>query len=200
MTDIKYQLIQKIIKKKPVFRPRDLAPYGIPREYLNRLCEQGIIEKVRRGLYIYSGLEIDEHFSLVQVSKMIPNSTICLLSALHFHHLTTQLPFEVWIAISNQAHYPKVDDLPVRIWHFSGQALTMGRQQYTIHGVKLSVYNPAKTIADCFKYRHKIGLEVALEALREGWRERRCTMAELQYYGKICRVAKIMRPYLEFLT
>jgi predicted transcriptional regulator of viral defense system len=122
------------------------------------------------------------------------------LSALRFHELTTQAPFEVWLAIDEKARLPKVDYPPIRIVRFSGKSLEFGIQEHRIEGVAVRVYSPAKTIADCFKYRNKIGLDVALEALRDCWQERRATTDELWAAAKVCRVANVMRPYMESLT
>lgn len=123
-----------------------------------------------------------------------------MLSALRFHNLTTQSPFEVWMAVDRKARRPRSDSPPLRIVRFSGEALKVGVEEHRIEGVTVSVYCPAKTVADCFKYRNKIGLDVALESLRDCWRERRCTMSDLWCYAKICRVANVMRPYLESLV
>ena len=125
---------------------------------------------------------------------------VCLLSALQFHELTTQAPFEVWLAIGEKARLPKVDYPPLRVVRFSGAALEDGIEEDRIEGVMVKVYAPAKTVADCFKYRNKIGLDVALEALRDCWAKRRATMDELWQAAKTCRVANVMRPYLESIT
>ena len=125
---------------------------------------------------------------------------VCLLSALRFHKLTTQAPYEVWLAVDRKTGRPRNTGLPLRIVRFSGQALKTGVEEHDIGGTTVRVYNVAKTVADCFKFRNKIGLDVALEALREGWRDRRFTMDDLWHCGKICRVANAMRPYLEVLT
>ncbi len=196
----KYSLIKSLAKKKGILRPRDLNEYNIHREYLTRLCELGQLEKIGRGLYILPDLEIDENFSLAQVSKTVPNSTISLLSALRFHNLTTQLPFEVWIAIPNKAHQPSLKEISIKTVRFSGEALSAGIEEHLIFGVKVPIYNPAKTIADCFKYRYKIGIDVALEALRECWQNHYCTLNDLWYYSKICRVNNVIKPYLESLV
>lgn len=188
-----------LVKKAGVFRPRELDSYGIPRESLVRLYRKGLVQRVGRGLYTLANADVSEHFSLAEACKKIPHGVICLLSALRFHGLTTQAPFEVWIAINVKARKPKGDGVPLRIVRFSGTALNSGIQEQKIQGVLVKVYNPAKTVADCFKYRNKIGLDVALEALRECWRERLCTMDDLWLYAKICRVANIIRPYLESL-
>lgn len=188
-----------LVRKAGVFRPKDLEAHGIPREYLVRLCRKGLVQRVGRGLYTVVDADLSEHHSLAEASKKIPHGVICLLSALRFHGLTTQAPFEVWIAIDVKARKPKSDGPPLRIVRFSGAALDSGIEDQLIQGVTVRVYIAAKTVADCFKYRNKIGLDVALEALRECWRERRCTMDDLWRYAKICRVSNVMRPYLESL-
>jgi predicted transcriptional regulator of viral defense system len=183
-----------------VLRPRDLDTRHIARQYLHLLHVRGLVNRVGRGLYVAAGADLTEHHSLAEASKRVPYSVVCLLSALRFHGLTTQNPFEVWIAIGPKARSPRSDSLRLRVVRFSGKALTSGIEQHSIEGVTVRVYRPAKTVADCFKYRNKIGLDVALEALRECWRERRATMDELWEHAKICRVANVMRPYLEATT
>lgn len=190
----------ELIRRAGIFRPRDLDPHGIPREYLMRLYRQGVVQRVGRGLYTLSDADVSEHHSLAEVCKRIPHGVICLLSALRFHGLTTQAPFEIWMAIDVKARKPKAEGLPLHIVRFSGDSLRSGIEEHLVQGVTIKVYNPAKTVADCFKYRNKIGLDVALEALRECWRERRCTMDDLWHYAKICRVANVMRPYMESLS
>ncbi len=190
----------ELIKRAGIFRPRDLDPHGIPREYLIRLCRTGVVQRVGRGLYTLVDVDVSEHYSLAEACKRIPHGVICLLSALRFHGLTTQAPFEVWMAIDVKARKPKGDGLPLRIVRFSGDSLRSGIEEHPIQGVPIKVYSPAKTVADCFKYRNKIGLDVALEALRECWRERHCTIDDIWHYAKMCRVANVMRPYMESLT
>jgi len=131
------------------------------------------------------------------VSKRIPKATVCLLSALSVHEMTTQSPYEVWVAIDYKARLPQVRDLPVRVVRFSGDALNSGVEYRVIDGVKVPVYNTAKTVADCFKYRNKIGLDVAIEALKEGWSSKKFNMEDIWKYARICRVQKVMQPYLE---
>lgn len=189
-----------ILKSKGLARPRELARHGITRSVLQRMSERGEIERVRRGLYALPGAMTSEHQSLVEASKRVPSGVICLLSALSFHQIGTQLPHEVWMAIDRKTRRPRVDYPPLRIVRFSGQALTYGIEQHVIDGVAVRVTNPAKTIADCFKYRNKIGLDVALEALREGWRERRINMDEPFKAARVCRVERVMRPYAEALV
>ena len=191
--------VLELVRKAGVFRPRDLDLHGIAREYLVRLCRKGLAQRVGRGLYTLADADVSEHYSLAEASKKIPQGVICLLSALRFHGLTTQAPFEVWVAVDVKARKPKSGGLPFHIVRFSGDALYSGIEDHIIQGVTVKIYNVAKTVADCFKYRNKIGLDVALEAVRECWREHRCTMDDLWRYAKICRLSNVMRPYLESL-
>ncbi len=195
----KTQQVLDIAREKGILRPRDLAAYGIAREYLRRLQQRGLLVRSARGLYILPDADLTERHMLAEACKRVPHGVICLLSALQFHGLTTQAPFEIWMALSPAARRPHVESPPLRIVRFSGLAFTEGVENHTVEGVPVRVYNPAKTVADCFKYRNKIGLDIALEALREVWRERRASMDELWRYAKIDRVANVMRPYLESL-
>ena len=181
-------------------RPRDLDAYGIPRTYLSRLVAAGKLQRIGRGLYVLPGIEVSEHHSLAEACKRVPKGVVCLLSALRYHELTTQAPFEVWLAIGEKAWRPRVDYPPLRVVRFSSAALESGIEEYQVEGVTVPVFTPAKTVADCFKYRNKIGLDVAIEALRECWRSQRCTMDELWKYAKVCRVQNILRPYLESIA
>ena len=192
--------IKAAFKSSSVLRTRDLEAHGIWRAELRRNVEKGWLQRVGRGLYMRVGVKAGENHSLAEVGKRVPRGTVCLLSALRFHGLTTQQPHEVWLALDGKARAPKVDFLALRIVRFSGDAHSEGVEEHWIEGVLVKIYNPAKTVADCFKYRNKIGLDVALEALREAWRERRCDMSELMRYARVCRVANVMRPYLESLA
>jgi predicted transcriptional regulator of viral defense system len=158
---------------------------------------EGAIRRLGRGLYIGSNAHLTEHHELAEAAKRVPHAVVCLLSALQFHHLTTQAPREVWIAIDQKARRARVERPRLRIVHFSGQALSAGVEEHAIEGVPVRVYNPAKTVADCFKFRNKIGIDVALEALRDYRRTRKGTSDDLWRFAKICRVANVMRPYLE---
>jgi len=189
-----------LVRNAGVLRPRDLDAYGIPRTYLSRLLAAGKLHRVGRGLYVLPGSNVSEHRSLAEACKRVPKGVVCLLSALRFHELTTQAPFEVWLAIGEKAWRPRVDYPPLRVVRFSAAALASGVEQHQIEGVTIPVFSPAKTVADCFKYRNKIGLDVAIEALRECWGSRRCTMDDLWKYAKVCRVQNVMRPYLESIT
>ncbi len=189
-----------LARAEGVLRPRDLDAEEIPRTYLQRLHARGLLERTGRGLYVLPDAPFTENRGLAVAAKRIPGAVVCLLSALRFHELTTQDPYEIWLALHGKAWRPRQTDLPLRIVRFSGDAFTEGIEEHTIEGVPVKVYSAAKTVADCFKYRKKIGQDVALEALRDGWRERRFTMAELWKYAKVCRVAPLMRPYLESLV
>ncbi len=180
-----------------LIRPRDIEAVGIQREYILRLYRSGELLRVGRGLYALPGAQSSESLSLAEVAKRVPNSVVCLISALSFHDLTTQIPHSVWIAIENKKWAPKIDYPPLEIVRFSGPAFDWGAEEHPIDGVIVNIYSPAKTVADCFKFRNKIGLDVALEALREAWRNRRVTAEELWEAAKVCRVGNVMRPYLE---
>lgn len=196
---IEKQTLRRIANRKGAVRPRELAEHGVSRTTLHRMVRQGELLRVGRGLYRLPEGPYTEHATLVEVHRKIPDGVICLLSALAFHGIGTQLPRRVWVAIDRAAWKPVIRGLPVRIVRFSARALTEGVERHRVEGVRLPVYSPAKTVADCFKYRNKIGVDVAVEALREGWRDRRFTMAELSRFSTICRVRTVMRPYLESL-
>lgn len=188
-----------LVQRLGVVRPRDVEAAGIPREYLLRLMRRGVVERSGRGLYRLADAPVTEHHSLAEVGKRIPQSTVCLLSALAFHQITTQNPADVWIALPAGSRTPKADGQRLRVVRFSGSALTEGREEHAIEGVPVGVYSPAKTVADCFKFRNRIGLDVVLEALRECVRQRKATIREIHRFAKICRVARVMQPYLESL-
>lgn len=185
---------------KALLRPSDAVAHGRSRQYLAQLARKGLLHKVARGLYALSQRQASEFASLAEIASKYPQVQVCLLSALAFHGLTTQAPSEVWIAVGNKARAPRPDYPPLRIVRFSGAALSEGIEVHDIEGITVPVTSVAKTIADCFKYRNKIGLDVALEALKEAWHAKRVTMDELWHFGQICRVHNVMRPYLEGLS
>jgi predicted transcriptional regulator of viral defense system len=192
--------VLELARKVGVIRPKDLKALGIPEVYLWRLHHRGLLEQVGRGLYATKNANVTENHSLAEAAKRVPHAALCLLSALRFHQMTTQLPHEVWLAIGPKTKRPKPNGLTLRIVRFSGNALTSGIEEHTVEGVTVRIYNPAKTVADGFKYRNKIGLDVALEALRDCMRQRKATADELWRYAKVCRMANVMRPYLEALS
>lgn len=189
-----------LVRSRGLIRPRDLEPLEISRISLTRAVRRGELERVGRGLYGLPERQVSEHGALAEVARRVPKGVVCLLSALRFHGLTTQAPFQIWLAIDNKAVAPRLDYPPLRIVRFSGAALTEGVEEHVVDGVVVRITGVAKTVADCFKYRNKIGLDVALEALREAWRERRMTSDDLWRHAKTCRVANVMRPYLDSLT
>lgn len=189
----------KLARRARGVTPGDLAKQGIHRQVLTRLVAQGQIERVARGVYRLPEHPITEKHGLALAAAAVPQGVICLLSALQYHGIGTQLPSEVWMALDRRAWRPRLTYPPLRILRYSGAAMSAGVESHRIEGRPVKVYGPAKTVADCFKYRNKIGLDVALEALREGWRARRFTMDELDRYAAICRVQRVMRPYLEAL-
>lgn len=189
--------VLKLLKKVGVVRPSDLSEHGVRRGYLYRLHRRGLVERIGRGLYVFPEADVTENRSIVEACKKVPHGVVCLLSALRLHDLTTQNPFEVWMAIDRKARVPEREGVRLRIVRFSGEALTAGVEKRPIEKVPVKVYSVAKTVADCFKYRKKIGLDVALEALREALRKRACTVDDIWKYAKICRVTNVIRPYLE---
>lgn len=191
--------ILNLARSHGLVRPLDLASMGLPRVALTRLVRDGVLVRLRRGLYALPDRAVSDQSALAEVARMHPRGVVCLLSALRFHALTTQAPFEVWLAIPKSARVPKAGYPPLRIVRFSGIALTEGIEDHIVDGVPVRVTSVAKTVVDCFKYRNKIGLDVALEALHEAWRAKRVTMDELWHFAAMCRVANVMRPYLESL-
>ncbi|HEU4604508.1 MAG TPA: type IV toxin-antitoxin system AbiEi family antitoxin domain-containing protein [Steroidobacteraceae bacterium] len=192
--------VLKLASKQALVRARDLAERGIPTLVLSRMVSKGSLARVGRGVYALPNRSAGEHASLAEVAIQVPRGVICLLSALRVHDIGTQSPFEVWVAIEHRMTPPKLANHQLRIVRMSGRAFSEGVIRERIDGIDVPVFNAAKTIADCFKYRNKIGMDVALEALREGWRERRVKMDDLWRYAEIDRVANVMRPYLETLT
>lgn len=190
----------KYIARKGIVRSCELESHGWARSYLQRLESKGLIKRIGRGLYTASHVDITERRGVAEVSKRIPNAVVCLLSALQYHNLTTQLPFEVWIALDGKARKPKLAYPPLRVVRFSGRALSEGIETHALEGVKVRVYNVAKTVADCFKYRNKIGLDVAIEALRECLSKKLVTLDQLWHYASICRVTRVMQPYLQAIV
>ncbi|MBS0182762.1 MAG: type IV toxin-antitoxin system AbiEi family antitoxin domain-containing protein [Nitrospira sp.] len=189
--------LRKVLRKVGAARTRELEQAGITRTQIVRLVSAGQLQRIGRGLYAPADYQGTEHSALVAVAKRAPNIVFCLLTALRFHEITTQSPFEVWIAIANKDHPPRLDYPPLRTVRFSEASLRYGVEVRKVEGVALRITGPAKTVADCFKFRNKVGLDVALDALREVLRERKATADELWRCAKVNRVANVMRPYLE---
>lgn len=194
------QAILKLAKRRPLLRARDLGEQSIPTAVLGRLVSAGKLERVGRGVYSLPGRPITEFHTLAEVALRAPQGVICLLSALRLHGIGTQAPFEVWLAIPKNLPLPRFDQPALRAVRMSGAALTEGIEEHTIEGVNVRIFSAAKTVADCFKYRNKIGIDVALEALREGWAQKKFRMDDLWRYATIDRVANVIRPYLESIA
>lgn len=189
--------IQAVFRKTTTARSRDLVAAGVTRSELSRMVTAGRLVRVARGLYAAPGYQSTEHAALVTVARRAPGTLFCLLTALRYHDMTTQNPSEVWIAIDNKGHPPRLDYPPVRAVRFSTAALAAGAETHHVDGTPIRVTSAAKTIADCFKFRNKIGLDVALEALREARRAKKASADELWRFARLDRVANVMRPYLE---
>lgn len=178
-------------------RTRELEHIGVSRKQLRKLVDQGLIERVSRGLYRLPGAPVTERRDLAEAARRVPGGVICLLSALRFHGLTTQNPFEVWMAIDRKSWRPKVSHPPLRLFYLSGPPLIEGVEEHKISGVTVRVFSAAKTIADCFKFRNKIGIDVAIEALRDYRRTHPKQLEAVWKYAEIDRVTRVIRPYLE---
>lgn len=198
--DTKLSRLRELAQQTGVLHARDLTPLGIPQRYLAKLCAEGVLVKTSRGLYMTFGGPESVHLGLAQVAKAVPKSVVCLLSALRFHEIGTQSPSQVWIALDRKSAHPRLARPGIQVVRFSGESMTAGIEEHDVVGVKVRIYNPAKTVADCFKYRNKLGLDVALEALRETLRERKCTVDDLWRYANVCRVSSVIRPYMEALA
>lgn len=191
--------VLQMARRQALLRPLDLEAAGIPRVYLTRLARSGALEKVGHGLYRLADHALSEHESLVLVASRVPQAVFCLLTALQFHGLTTQLPRQVWIAMPRGSHAPRIDYPPLRMIQATGPAYSEGIETHVLDRTEVRVYGIAKTVADCFKHRNKIGLDVAIEALKEARERNNVTADSLCHYAKVCRVNNVMRPYLEAL-
>ena len=194
------QAVLALAKQRPLLRARDLPKQSLPTIVLSRLVAAGKLERIARGVYSLPGRALSEHRSLAEVALRVPRGVICLLSALRVHGIGTQAPFEVWLAIPHRAPIPRLEQPALHAVRMSGPALTEGIDKIAIDGVQVPIFNAAKTVADCFKFRNKIGLDVALEALRDAWSQKKLTMDDLWHYANIDRVANVMRPYLESIA
>lgn len=189
-----------IAHRQPLTRAADFAAAGIPAAVLTRLVRAGKLRRPSRGLYALPDTPLSENETLAQVASRAPAVVFCLLTALHLHQVTTQNPAEVWLAIPRKARPPRIDWPPLRVIHLSDDVFGTGIETRLVDGVPLRVYSLARTVADCFKFRSKVGLDVALEALRDALRSKRITMDELWGEARTCRVENVMRPYLESLV
>jgi predicted transcriptional regulator of viral defense system len=190
-------MILALLREQRVIHLQDVKARSLSPASLYWLHRKGQIVRAGRGRYVLPELPATEHHTLAMASQRVPHAVACLLTALRFHGLTTQAPFEVWLALENKAWQPTSTGLPLRFVRFSGAAFTAGVEIHVVEDVQVKVYSVAKTVADCFKYRHKIGLDVAIEALRDALRQRKATVDELWQSAEVCRVQTVMKPYLE---
>lgn len=181
------------------FRPRDLEPLEVTFAELQALVATGIVEKIGRGRYRLAQIEPNEFETVAMVCSAVPRGIVCLLSALRIHEIGTQSPHEVWLALDRKARKPARLPAQVRIVRFSGQMLSYGIQAREVLGVQIRLTSPARTVVDCFRYRSKLGVDVALEALREAVLSRKATVDEIVRAAEVCRAGTVLRPYLEAL-
>jgi predicted transcriptional regulator of viral defense system len=189
--------VLNLASQKGLLRANDLEAINVPRVVLTRLTAAGQLDKVGRGLYRLPDFRGSEHESLAIVATKAPQAVFCLLTALQFHELTTQLPRQIWIAMPRGSHAPRMGYPPIKMLQFTGEAYTAGIETIERDGVNLRVYGVAKTVVDCFKHRNKIGMDVALEALKDARSSNKASISDVWHYAKICRVTNLMRPYLE---
>lgn len=195
LMDQAYQLL----KAKGMIRPRDLKAAGIPESYLWELASEGRIQNLGRGLYALNELELSSFHSLVEIAHYVPRGVICLLSALQYHELTTQLPPAIWLAIPAHAHRPQIPHLTLELVQIKPDLMTLGVETHELEGTLVRIFSAARTIADCFKFRSRVGMDVALEALKLGL-EKGIKANEIWSYCKPLRVSKVILPYLEALA
>lgn len=195
-----YTTLKKALRRKGMLRLHEAEKLGVKSMTLSRLVDKGELQRLGRGLYALPDAELNEHHYLAIVSKQVPNATICLLSALSYHGMTTELPRATWIALPSKSRPPKIEFPRLEIVYMSEPSASYGIENYVIDRVDVSMSNPAKTVADCFKFRNKIGIDVAIAALKDYWLDRRGTLEELRHATDVCRVSRVIAPYLEMLT
>lgn len=183
-----------------LLRAVDLEVQGVPRHRLTGMLRRGEIQRVSRGIYRRHDAPLSELETIAAVSKRIPGAIICLLTALHVHGIGTQAPRDIWIALDRKARKPQVPGLPVRVVRFSGPMLSYAIGTREVLGVSVRITSPARTVVDCFRYRNKVGLDVALEALRDAIRSRKATMDEIVRVADVCRIQTVISPYLEAIA
>ena len=194
-----FERTMQYVRQHGIVRPRDIEAIGIPREYLLRLHGQGKLSRIGRGIYSLPDAAVTERHTYAEVAKRVPDAVLCLLSALAFHEITTQSPASVWIALGKGARKPAIVSPSLRVIRLTEPSLSEGIEKQSVEGVTVRVYSAAKTVADCFKFRNKIGLDIAIEALKDCLRQKKATVNEIYRYSKICRVSNVIRPYMEAL-
>lgn len=192
--------VLRLAKLRRLLRARDLTAHGLPTVALTRLVQAGKLERLARGMYGLPGASVSEHRSLAEVALRVPKGVVCLLSALRVHSIGTQAPFEVWLALPHRAAVPRLAQPQLRIVRMSDRSLGDGVQHIKVDGVAVPVFSAAKTVVDAFRFRNKIGVDVAIEALRDGWSKRKFTIDELWRHAEAGRMTRVMRPYIEAIT
>ena len=187
----------ELFESTPILKSRDITEHDIDAKTVQRMVKRGEVQRIARGIYARPELEPGSHHSLVEAQMIVGNGVACLLSALSFHEIGTQTPRRIWIAVSRGARLPKITDHLIKVVTFSGEAFSAGIEEHEIEGLAVRLYSAAKTVVDCFKYRNKIGTDVAVEALREALQTRKTNANEILHYADICRVRNVMMPYLE---
>ena len=193
------QAVLDLARQRSLLRAKDVVGEGIPSMVLSRMVRTGRLQRISHGVYAPRDRDVSEHVSLAEVCLRAPRAVVCLLSALRFHEIGTQEPFDVWIALPSNAATPRIESPAIRVIRMSGESLCEGDVEHQIDGVRVPVFDVAKTVADCFKFRNKVGLDVSIEALRDGWAQHAFTSRELRRYARIDRIDNVMRPYMESL-
>lgn len=194
------KIVMNLIRKKGIIRPKEVEEAGVERMYLTRMVSKGLIVKIARGLYSLPGTDFKGYESYVEIAKKVPAGIIFLISALNFHNITTQISGKVHIAVKNNTWKPEIASVDVKYYSLNDPAYSFGIEKHKINKATIKVYSPAKTVADCFKFRNKVGIDVAVEALKETVRSKRATIAEIYEAAKICGVNKVIQPYMESIV
>lgn len=198
MPSILQQKLSYLASAHEVLTTAQLLDVGISDQSITRLVDQGVLVRIRRGIYQHADSPTSEHHDLIQVAKSASRAVIVLISALRFHEIGTQTPYEVWIQLPAQTRVPKIDWPPIRVIRTRVQALqTEGVERHHLGGMDVAITTPARTVADCFKHRNKLGIDVCVEALRETLNERKAKLSEISEMARLLRVGNVMRPYLE---
>lgn len=192
--------ILELAREKGILRAGDVEADGCSRNYLYQMHRAGDLRRLSPGLYTLPDAPVTEYSLLAEAAKRVPQGVVCLISALAYYGLSTQIPHELWLAVPKGSRRPRIAYPPLNLTYVSGPAYSFGVREYGMGGVAVRIYSPAKTVADCFKFRNKVGLDVALEALREVWRSRKASVDELLEAAEVDRVSRIMRPYLEIVV
>jgi predicted transcriptional regulator of viral defense system len=191
------KLALKLLKRHGTMRLSDLMAHGIHPPTLARLVAQEVLAQPSRGLYELADAEVELNHGLAEIAKRVPRGVICLISALHFHQITLQMPSSVGVAIGARDRKPRIDRPSARFVRFGERALTSGVKIHVIDSVRVRIFDPAKTVVDCFRYRRTVGLDVSLEALRMALRSRKATPDAIARYARVLRIWSVLRPYLE---